>query len=33
MAIVYRYEVNGNVHERFWGFFNPEGQSAAEISD
>jgi hypothetical protein len=29
MVIVYRYEMDGNVHERFGGFFNPEGQSAA----
>jgi hypothetical protein len=33
MVIVYRHKMNGNVHERFWGFFNPEGQGAAEISD
>jgi hypothetical protein len=24
--------MNGNLHERFWGFFNP-GESAAGISD
>jgi hypothetical protein len=33
MVIVYRYEMDGNVHERLGGFFNPEGQSAAKISD
>jgi hypothetical protein len=33
MAIVYRYEMDGNEQERFGGFFNPEGQSAAEMSD
>jgi hypothetical protein len=33
MVTVYRYEMDGNVHERFWGFFNPEGQSAADILD
>jgi hypothetical protein len=33
MVTIFRYETNGNEHERFWGFFNPEGQSAAEISD
>jgi hypothetical protein len=32
MVIVSRYEMNGNLHERFWGFFNP-GQSAAGIPD
>jgi hypothetical protein len=24
--------MNENVHERFWGFFNPERQSTTEIS-
>ena len=32
LAIVFRYELNGSVHERFWGFFQPNGQDADEIS-
>jgi hypothetical protein len=32
LVIVYMYEVNGNVCERFWGFFNPDGQNAEDIS-
>jgi len=33
MALVFRYELNGNVYERFWGFFNPQGQGVEEISE
>lgn len=33
MVLVFRYEINGNVCERFWGFFNLEGQTATYISD
>ena len=33
LAIVYRYEINGSIHERFWGFFNPEDQTANSIAE
>jgi hypothetical protein len=33
LVIVYRYEVNGNVCERFWGFFNPDGHITEDISN
>uniref|UniRef100_V5I8S8 DUF4371 domain-containing protein n=1 Tax=Anoplophora glabripennis TaxID=217634 RepID=V5I8S8_ANOGL len=33
MVLVFRYELNGNVFERFWGFSNPEGQNADQLSE
>ena len=33
LVLVFRYELEGVVQERFWGFFNPEGQTASEISE
>ena len=33
LALVFRYEINGQPHERFWGFFKPTGQNADAISD
>lgn len=32
MIIVYRYETQGIVYERFWGFSDPDGQTSSEIS-
>ena len=32
MVIIFRHEIDGKVFERFWGFFNPENQSAQELS-
>lgn len=31
-VLVFRYELNGQVHERFWGFSNPEKQDADGLS-
>lgn len=31
-VIVFRYELDGIIHERFWGFFNPENVNAEGIS-
>ncbi|CAH1114114.1 unnamed protein product [Psylliodes chrysocephalus] len=31
-VIVLRYELNGKIHERFWGFANPESQDSSELS-
>ncbi|XP_049956318.1 zinc finger MYM-type protein 1-like isoform X1 [Schistocerca serialis cubense] len=31
LVIVYRYELNGSVVERFWGFFNPDTQDAETL--
>ena len=32
MVLVFRYELNGQIFERFWVFFNPEGQDADLLS-
>lgn len=32
MVIVFRYELKGKPVERFWGFFNPENQTAEALS-
>ena len=32
LVFVNRYELKGVVQERFWGFFEPNGQTASEIS-
>lgn len=31
-VLVFRYELNGRIHERFWGFSNPEKQDADGLS-
>ncbi|KAF5281926.1 hypothetical protein FQR65_LT14452 [Abscondita terminalis] len=31
-SMVFRYFLNGNIHERFWGFANPESQDANGLS-
>lgn len=31
-VIVFRYEFNGTIYERFWGFYNPESQDAEGLS-
>lgn len=33
MVLVYRYEINGDIYERFWGFFEPDGQSSVQLSE
>ena len=33
MVIIIRYELNGKIFERFWSFFNPQNQTAKELSD
>ena len=33
MVIIYRYEIGGQPVERFWGFFNPDGQNAEALSE
>ena len=33
MVIIYRYVVGGQPVERFWGFFNPDGQNAESLSE
>ena len=30
---VFRYEVSGNVHERFWRFFNPKAQNSEVLEE
>lgn len=32
MVLVFRYELKGQIFEKFWGFFNPEGQDANLLS-
>ena len=32
-VIVFRYEVEGSVHKRFWGFFNLKAQNAERLAD
>ena len=32
-VIVFRYELSGIVHERFWGFFNPKIQNAEVLAE
>ena len=33
MVIIFRYEIIGKIFERFWSFFNPQNQTAKELSD
>jgi hypothetical protein len=32
-VVVFRYENEGTVHERFWGFYNPNSQDAEGLSE
>lgn len=32
LVIVFRYEINGQPVERFWGFFNPDGHNAESLT-